>query len=177
MKLGMIAPPASGSFDQAKDLGLSFLEFDINCRFGAAFDGTGADLRSSGHVMLEHADQWKADIARTGIEVGALGRWASQVIDSNGGVIEEEFSHVKALIDLTHELGTKNYLVSVNYNENLSLYQNISAAIRYLNQVVDYAKQYGTTVCIVNCMMGGNYIRQPEMWKLVLPDVPGLKIK
>ena len=26
---------------------------------------------------------------------------------------------------------------------------------------------------IVNCMMGGNYIRTPEQWKLVLSEVPG----
>lgn len=30
---------------------------------------------------------------------------------------------------------------------------------------------------IVNCMMGGNYIRTPEQWKLVLSEVPGLGIK
>ena len=30
---------------------------------------------------------------------------------------------------------------------------------------------------IVNCMMGGNYIRTPEQWKLVLDEVPGLGIK
>jgi len=174
MKLGMIAQPEAKSFDLAKELGLSFLEFDINCAFGAPFD---SDIRKNGEVMLSRAAELKAEIARTGIEVGAVGRWASQVIDNNGQVIDEEYAQVKALIDLTHELGTKNYLVSVNYNENLTLYQNITAAIRYLNDVVAYAAQYGTTVSIVNCMMGGNYIRQPDLWKLVLPDVPGLKIK
>ena len=30
---------------------------------------------------------------------------------------------------------------------------------------------------IVNCMMGDNYIRTPEQWKLVLDEVPGLGIK
>lgn len=177
MKLGVIANPESKSFDTAKELGLSFLEFDCNCLWGSPFDTLNNDLRNNGHAMLENAERWKLDIARTGVKVGALGRWASQVIDDNGKTIESEFSQVKALIDLTHELDTGNYLVSVNYNENLTLYQNISAAIRYLNDVVAYASKYGTTVSIVNCMMGGNYIRQPELWKLVLPDVPGLKIK
>ena len=30
---------------------------------------------------------------------------------------------------------------------------------------------------IVNCMMGQNYIRTPEQWKLILSEVPGLGIK
>ena len=176
MKLGMIAFPEAKSFDLAKDLGLSFVEFDINCASGVRVPGA-PDRSKNGEQMLARADEFKAEIARTGIEVGAIGRWASQVIDNNGGIIADEFAQVKALIDLTHELGTKNYLVSVNYNDELTLYQNVSAAIRYLNQVVEYAAQYGTTVSIVNCMMGGNYIRQPDLWKWVLPDVPGLKIK
>lgn len=177
MKLGMIAAPEAASFDKAKDLGLSFVEFDCNCAWGGPFDVQPGDLRTDGHALLEKAPFWREQMERTGVEVGAVGRWASQIIHADGTINQDELSQVKALIDLTHEVGAKNYLVSVNYRENLTLYQNITSAIGYLNEIVTYAKQYGTTVSVVNCMMGGNYIRQPELWRLVLPDVPGLKIK
>ena len=65
----------------------------------------------------------------------------------------------------------------MNYVEELSYYQNITAAIQVLNQMVAAAKERGLGCAIVNCMMGGNYIRTPEQWKLVLSEVPGLGIK
>lgn len=51
------------------------------------------------------------------------------------------------------------------------------AAIKVLNQMVAAAAERGMQCSIVNCMMGGNYIRTPEQWKLVLSEVPGLGIK
>ena len=88
-----------------------------------------------------------------------------------------EWSEVKKVIDFGSALGAKHYLCSVAYVPQLSYYKNITAAIKVLNQIVAYAKERGMQCAIVNCMMGGNYIRTPEQWKLVLDEVPGLGIK
>ena len=168
MKLGIIMPPKAESFDRAKDLGLDFLEFD--CNPTDFFGVPTADL-------LAAKEELKAASERTGIEVGAVGRWASHIIDSEGNVVEEEWNEVKNVIDFGAFLGAKHYLCSVNYVKSISYYKNITAAIKVLNDIVAYAKDHGMETAIVNCMMGDNYIRTPEQWKLVLDEVPGLGIK
>ncbi len=168
MKLGIIQPPVPESFDHAKKLGLDFLEFDCN----------PSDF--FGKPMTEVAAQkeaLKAASERTGVEVGAVGRWASHILDQNGDVIPEEWEEVKAVIDFGQYLGAKYYLCSCAYVPELSYYKNITAAIKVLNQIVAYAKDRGMECAIVNCCMGDNYIRTPEQWKLVLDEVPGLGIK
>lgn len=168
MKLGIIMPVAVESFDKAKALGLDFLEFDLNPPgyFGMPFD------------QLENV---KEDIRkaseRTGIEVGAVGRWASPIFDAQGNIDQEEWDAVKHTIDLGHTWGAKYYLCSVNYVPGISYYKNITASIEILREIVAYAKARGMETAIVNCMMGGNYIRTPEQWRLVLDEVPGLGIK
>lgn len=169
MKLGMIYPCDVRSFDNAKDLGLDFVEFDLNHP-----DYWGTSIIRD---IMPMADSIAAKAKETGVFVGAVGRWGSQVIDNDGNVIEEEFAEVKAGIDFCEIVGCENFLVSVNYVNNLTYYKNITASINYLNMVVEYAKSKNVTVSIVNCMMGGNYIRTPAQWDLVLDEVPGLKIK
>ncbi len=174
MKLGIIANPEIASLDYAKNLGLEFVEFDVNCATGSPWDDPSSP-RCSGHALLKMADEFKAGIARTGVEVGAVGRWGSQILDADGKMIDSEFDHVKALIDFVKQVGAGAYLVSVNYVEGLSYYKNITAAINYLNKVCEYAGDL--PVCIVNCNTGTNYIRTPSEWRLVLTEVPKLKIK
>ena len=168
MKLGIIMQPESGCFERAKELGLDFVEFDCNPveYFGRPVE----ELWNSRETLKEES-------RRTGVEVGAVGRWASRILDRTGAVIQEEWTAVKRVIDFGAYLGAKYYLCSVAYVEELSYYQNITAAIKVLNQIVAYAKEKGMECAIVNCMMGGNYIRTPEQWKLVLSEVPGLGIK
>lgn len=168
MKLGIISKPEAESFDHAKELGLDFLEFD--CNPPSYFGGPVSKL-------LEIQEELKAASQRTGIEVGAVGRWASRILDEKGEVIQEEFENVKAVIDFGAFLGAKYYLCSVAYVKEISYYQNITCAIKVLNDIVKYAQEKGMECAIVNCMMGDNYIRTPEQWKLVLSEVPGLGIK
>lgn len=168
MKLGIIQPPVPESLDHAKELGLDFVEFD--CNYPAYF----------GKPMTEIArnqESIKAASERTGVEVGAVGRWASHILDEHGEVIPEEWDEVKAVIDFGAYLGAKYYLCSVAYVPQLSYYKNITAAIQVLRQIVAFAKEKGMETAIVNCMMGDNYIRTPEQWRLVLDEVPGLGIK
>ena len=168
MKLGIIMPPKPESFEQAKELGLDFVEFDCN-----PADFFGAPMAE----LTARQEELKAASQRAGIEVGAVGRWASHILDENGQVKPEEWDEVKAVIDFGAYLGAKHYLCSVNYVKELSYYKNITAAIQVLKDIVAYAKEKGMETAIVNCCMGGNYIRTPEQWKLVLSEVPGLGIK
>ncbi len=168
MKLGIIQQPVPESLDYAKKLGLDFVEFDCN------------PSNFFGRPMAEVVPQQeaiKAASERTGVEVGAVGRWASHILDKDGSVIPEEWNEVKAVIDFGAYLGAKYYLCSCAYVPELSYYKNITAAIKVLNQIVAYAKDHGMETAIVNCCMGDNYIRTPEQWKLVLDEVPGLGIK
>ena len=163
MKLGIIMPPKPESFQQAKALGLDFVEFDCN---PTSFFGVPVSELEAGKEELKAASE------STGVEVGAVGRWASPVLGPDGEPDPDEWAQVKAVIDFGAYLGAKHYLCSVNYVQELSYYKNITAAIKILNEIVAYAKERGMETAIVNCMMGGNYIRTPEQWKLVLSEVP-----
>ncbi len=168
MKLGIIMPPKPDSFQKAKELGLDFVEFDCN---PTSFFGVPVSELDAAKEDLKAASE------STGVEVGAVGRWASPVLGPDGEPDPDEWAQVKAVIDFGAYLGAKHYLCSVNYVKELSYYKNITAAIKILNEIVSYAKERGMETAIVNCMMGGNYIRTPEQWKLVLSEVPGLGIK
>lgn len=168
MKLGMIMPFSADSFEKAKELGLDFVEFDLN---HPNYWGVNMDS------ILPQTGEIKAAMERTGVAVGGVGRWGSQIIAADGSLIEHELDEVKKAIDFAASVGCENYLVSCNYAPELTYYKNLTASINVLNKIVEYAKQYGITVSIVNCMMGNNYIRTPEQWKIVLDEVPGLKIK
>ncbi len=168
MKLGIIMPPKPDSFQKAKELGLDFVEFDCN---PTSFFGVPVSELDAAKEELKAASE------STGVEVGAVGRWASPVLGPDGEPDPDEWAQVKAVIDFGAYLGAKHYLCSVNYVRELSYYKNITAAIKILNEIVSYAKERGMETAIVNCMMGGNYIRTPEQWKLVLSEVPGLGIK
>ena len=168
MKLGIIMPPKPDSFQKAKELGLDFVEFDCN---PTSFFGVPVSELDAAKEELKAASE------STGVEVGAVGRWASPVLGPDGEPDPDEWAQVKAVIDFGAYLGAKHYLCSVNYVKELSYYKNITAAIKILNEIVSYAKERGMETAIVNCMMGGNYIRTTEQWKLVLSEVPGLGIK
>ena len=168
MRLGIIAQPNADSFDYAKNLGLDFLEFD--CNPGPYF---GKPLEE----VLATIPECKEASERTAVPVGAVGRWLSPVIAKDGSIDPEEWKNVTGIMDFGEALGAKHYLASVVWVPELTYYQNITAAIKALREIVSYAEARGMQVSIVNCMMGNNYIRTPEQWKLVLPEVPGLKIK
>lgn len=144
MKLGIIGAPEAKTLVHAKELGLDFVEFDLN---PPEFFGRPLD------EIVKNQDEIKKAIEETGVEVGAVGRWASHILDENGDVIEAEWSEVKKAIDFGAALGAKHYLCSVAYVPQLSYYKNITAAIKVLNRIVSYAKENGMKCGIVNCMM------------------------
>lgn len=168
MKLGIIVKPEAEQIKHAKELGLDFVEIDLN--YPKFFGVPMAEITPK-------LQELKTALRENDMECGAVGRWASQIIDDNGEIIADEWNEVKAVIDFGAELGASHYLCSVNYNKNLTYYGNITASIKVLRDIVAYASANGMKACIVNCIMGDNYIRTPEQWKLILDEVPGLAIK
>ena len=168
MRLGIIQQPRAESYEYAKALGLDFLEFDLNYEkyFGRSLEEIQKTL-----------EECREASEKTGIPTGAVGRWASPLIKSDGNIDPEEWKNVTGVIDYGYALGAEHYLASIAWVKELSYYKNITAAIKGFTEIVAYAKDKGMDVSVVNCMMGGNYVRTPEQWKLVLPEVPGLKIK
>ena len=79
MKLGIIGSPEAKTLVHAKELGLDFVEFDLNPSdfFGCPLDEITPKLGEIQAAMEE-----------TGVEIGAVGRWASHILDENGEVIE-----------------------------------------------------------------------------------------
>ena len=79
MKLGIIGSPEAKTLVHAKELGLDFVEFDLNPSdfFGRPLDEITPKLGEIQAAMEE-----------TGVEIGAVGRWASHILDENGDEIE-----------------------------------------------------------------------------------------
>ena len=48
--------------------------------------------------VVKNQDEIKKAIEETGVEVGAVGRWASHILDENGDVIEAEFSQYNVIV-------------------------------------------------------------------------------
>ena len=96
MKLGIIMPPEAASLERAKDLGLEFVEFDCNPE---DFFGLPVKELAARQEAIKEASQ------RTGVEVGAVGRWASRILDKNGDVIPQEWENVLAVMDFGQYLG------------------------------------------------------------------------
>ena len=72
MKLGIIGAPEAKTLVHAKELGLDFVEFDLN---PTEFFGRPLD------EVVKNQDEIKKAIEETGVEVGAVGRWASHILD------------------------------------------------------------------------------------------------
>lgn len=118
MKLGIIAAVNEESFVQANNRGLSFLEFTIN-------EGDSVD------EFTRQVDQIAEWSFKYGIEIGSIGRWKSLRIDTQGAIIREELERCFKLIDAAATLNCPSFVAGCNYVEELSLYENCTAAISF----------------------------------------------
>ena len=146
----MIAP----SHDEAgvkrvASLGLKWIEFDINADDISYFD-TAAIKRA---------------LEENGVKTGAIGRWGRPRINSDGSINEKEQKDEFALIDVCRKLDCPVYIAGVNYVDGLSLYDNYTAAIKYLGSLKTYC---GNDVRLItyNCSWH-NYIDNPQAWDIV----------
>jgi sugar phosphate isomerase/epimerase len=163
MELGIIASHTDAGFALAKRHGLSFIEIDWN---------VGNDCQA----LYDEREHIRALAQKHGVRVGNIGRWGSDKIDARGHVIEEELQNSYRLIDLCAALGVAAFNTGVNHVDALSKYENVTAAIQFLQKLVDHGRQMGVKICTYNCDWN-NFIRTPEIWSLVHGHIPELGIK
>lgn len=163
MKLGIIAPVQEKSFIQARNRGLSFLEFCIN---------EGDDVEEF-YGQLEHIAEWKAKYS---IEIGSIGRWKSVRINEKGEILQDELDRCRKLIDAASKLQCPSFVAGCNYVEGLSFYQNCSLAISFFNELLVYAKDKNVKISTYNCRKV-NFVHSPEVWRIIHGHLPELGIK
>ena len=163
MQLGIIAGPTEESFQKAKQKGLDFIEVCVN-------EGQDVDAFYRNRMNLLN---WKNEY---GISIGSIGRWKSLRIDEKGSVIEEELERCYRLIDVASEVGCTNFVSGCNYVEELSFYENCTAAIHFFSLLINYAKPKGVKVSTYNCRKV-NFVNTPDVWKIVHGHLKELGIK
>ena len=163
MKLGIIVDPDVESAEWAARKGLHFLEYCYNV-------GQEIDL------LEARIPQLKAVYEAYDLHLGALGRWGEDKIGADGEILPDAMQNTKRLIDIAAALGAPVFNTGVNYVETLTCLDNLNAAVRFLREAVAYGKERGVKVAVYNCDWD-NYIRKPDVWRLVLEAVPGLGIK
>lgn len=168
MKLGIISYFDSEmfceeAFRSAKEKGLQFLEFCIN-------EGKDVNAYISQTPKLEEALQ------KYGLEVGSVGRWGVNRLLEDGSSNPSELSDEKALIRWCCKIGCKVYVTGCNYIESLSMYENCTSAIRYLQELIVCGKENGVKIAVYNCRWN-NFIHSDPAWSMILGHLKDLYIK
>ncbi|NLL70838.1 MAG: sugar phosphate isomerase/epimerase, partial [Epulopiscium sp.] len=110
------------------------------------------------------------------IRVGSIGRWGTDRIDQKGRCISKEVEISYNLIDVAAELECPNFVCGCNYIEELSYYENCTAAIDYLKDLILYAKGKGVQISTYNCRWN-NFIHSDPAWTVIHGHLPELGIK
>ena len=163
MKLGIIAPVNEDSFALAQKRGLNFLEFCVN----------EGDSVEDFCEQLEKITEW---IAKFNVQIGSIGRWKSQRINEKGEILQEELNRCFKLIDAASKLNCPNFVVGCNYVEELSFYENCTAAIAFFNELLVYARTKNVKISTYNCRKV-NFVHSPEVWRVIHGHLPELGIK
>lgn len=163
MKLGIINNrPTKESLAYVKSLGLSFIEMCNNNNDESVF-------------CTQNMAQYMADVKDAGLYIGSLGRWNAEM-NKGGKVNEEEFAIVKQNLDDAIACGSPTFVCGCNYDDSVSLYKNYTAAIEIFGRMLEAAKGTGTNIAVYNCDWN-NFINNMDAWKIVLGELPELKIK
>lgn len=168
MKLGIIANCDKEMFGEevfrsAKEKGLEFLEFCIN---------DGKDI----NTYISETPKLKDYLQKYNLEIGSVGRWGSTRILNDGTINCAELETEKALIKWCFEIGCKVYVTGCNYIESLSLYENITSAIRYFEELIQYGKENGVKIAVYNCRWN-NFVHSDPVWSIILGYLKDLYIK
>ena len=161
MKLGIIRGYSAADFDFVKKNELEFIE--VCCNFDPDIEN-----------FLKNKESIKENIKRTGIPIQSVGRWN---MDCNiGGKIDpERFEFLASLLDAAIEVGSPNFVCGCNYASDATLYRNYTAAIELFGRLLERAGGK-TNICVYNCDWE-NFVHSDAQWKVVLGELPELKIK
>lgn len=166
MKLGIIAYDFDkAQFERAKDMGLSFLEFCINCDTGNLYQ-----------KFYDSADDINKSVNETGITVGSVGRWGTDRINEDGSINEEELKADITLIKAAAKVNCPVFVCGCNYRDGFSLYENCTFAIRYFENLLAAGREVGVKIATYNCRWG-NFVHSDPVWSIIHGYLKDLYIK
>lgn len=166
MKLGIISYGFEREHIQkVKDLELDFVEFCIN-----------ADAENRYQEFFDKADSILEICNELGIFVGSVGRWGANKINTDGTHNEAEYLADTTLIKAASKVKCPVYVCNCNYVDEISLYDNYTAAIKYFARLIEFAKDYGIKIATNNCRWN-NYVTSDPAWSVIHGHLPELYIK
>lgn len=163
MKLGLISDWSEDGIKRVRDYGLDYTEFCIN-----------GDIDSA--AVLSDEGGIRDRLARHGVKVGACGRWGMKRLDTEGNVITEARQHDYNVIDLCEKIACPVFNCGVNFVQGLSFEENCKRAVDYLSHLLIYGEERGVKIAVYNCDWE-NFICDPKVWDVVLPQLPKLGLK
>lgn len=163
MILGMINDYSEKGFKEVRRFGLDAIEFCLNW-----------DVDSD--EALSRKEEIKGYSEKYNVKVGSIGRWGMNRIDENGAPLPEALHHDKNLIDLASYLGSPVYNVGCNYAEKFGYYENCDFAIRYFQELLDYAKGKNVKLAVYNCDWS-NFVYNEKAWSYIIGRLPEIGIK
>ena len=169
MKLGLISyEHTKENLDKIAALGLDFVEYCVNYS-----DNPEHDKWRSFCGMSDDIAAWCKE---AGLTVGAIGRWGGCKVQPDGSANEVELEADTALIRTAAKLGCGVYNTGCNYIDGLSLYENYTAAISYLERLIAVGKECGVKIATYNCRWN-NYLHSDPAWGVVHGHLKDLGIK
>lgn len=166
MKLGIISYSFEKSeFEHIKKQGLDFVEFCVNC-----------DQDNRFQEFYDKADEIRDNLTGLGLFTGSVGRWAGDKILKDGSINPDEWLADTTLIKAAKKVGSPVYCLSCNYVEELTLFENYSAAINYFGKLLEFAKDYDIKIATVNCHWN-NYVHSDPAWSVIHGQLKDLYIK
>ncbi|MBR6361589.1 MAG: TIM barrel protein, partial [Clostridia bacterium] len=163
MKLGIIGGWEEKDFEYVKNKGLEAVEFTVNHEVDAD------DFLAKAPAIKGYSDKY--DVA-----VGSMGRWGMTRIDEKGEIIPKSMHDDKAVIDAAQIIGCPVYNVGINYTESKSFYENCQIAIKYISELLDYAKDKGIKIATYNCDWS-NFVYNDRAWSVIHTALPALGIQ
>lgn len=166
MKLGIISYGfEKENFEKIKEQSLDFVEFCVN-----------ADAENRFQEFYDRSEEIRGNLAALSLFTGSVGRWAGNKILQDGSKNPEEWKADTTLMQAAKKLSCPVYITSCNYVEALSLYENYTAAIAYLTDLVAFGKELGIQVATCNCRWN-NYLCCDPAWSVVHGHIKDLWIK
>lgn len=166
MKLGIISSGFDKKdFQAAANLKLDFVEFDVNA---------GEEDRHQ--EFADRAPEIKENLKELGLSTGAVGRWGGDKLTADGSINAAEMDADKKLIAAAQTLGCSVYITGCNYIEEMSFYDNCSAAIRYFEELIAFGKEHDVKIATYNCRWN-NFVHSDPAWTVIHGHLKDLGIK
>ncbi len=166
MKLGIISPDFKAkNFEKIKAMGLDFVEFCVNF-----------DKDNRYQEFYDETDNIISSLKELDLFVGSVGRWGANKINNDGSHNIEELNADEILIKAAAKLNCPVYVTNCNYVEEISLYENYTAAISYFEKLIEIGKRYDIKIATNNCRWN-NYVTCDPAWSVVHGHLKDLFIK